>query len=585
MTTINEIDKVPLEQNQIQTGIKHWMTDLFYKITYPFVQFYKFCNYSRIYIQNNVVQVAKDSYNFIVRLFKRCLYTSPFDSRHPNFAELVQNLRIKLPDLKDDIVSFENRFENFSQYLQDLQKLKAISHHINETLDQLPYFIKNVDIHNPSQEIQTDLESLREEYLNCQNKFQEVLEKRTRVILRSFKEIFNILFLMYVQMPVIMQKEFLDHAKIIKEIVVKDGDSNEKKEFLQLFQKLEETPNKDVLTSVHYPLSLRNIGYSCYLDSTLQVLFSIPEIRERLIIPVENPKDPILRKKQKEIREKLINLIQGVPNPSSPLQYLLRITGQHRPLHDVRDVLFRSGLHGELTMPHLHEQLDAASPMELLLDNLVGEKFDVQEVRAIDEIPGKVYYPPQQKAFTFQLAISPKITDLQELINDSFYPHLMNNDVWGVKPKDCIKAKIEEENLELDQEKIIKPKNFWQMFKLESLPKIMCLHIKRFAYEKETSRKYKLNNPIKMPSNGKINLSSIYVGAEKNPKTEYQIMGYVIHEGGIDEGHYVARVKIGEKYYHCNDLGFNPYYEISEEEFYGCEQPYLLMIQQSDATP
>jgi len=98
------------------------------------------------------------------------------------------------------------------------------------------------------------------------------------------------------------------------------------------------------------------------------------------------------------------------------------------------------------------------------------------------------------------------------------------------------------------------------------LPKILCLHLKRF----DAAKNKKIENFVSFPRRG-LNMGSLlshwcevtrlesseFGPGESVPSVEpkilYDLFGTVNHVGNMQSGHYVANVRIDEKWYHCND--------------------------------
>jgi hypothetical protein len=62
----------------------------------------------------------------------------------------------------------------------------------------------------------------------------------------------------------------------------------------------------------------------------------------------------------------------------------------------------------------------------------------------------------------------------------------------------------------------------------------------------------------------------------------------VVHHGNdLGHGHYTSNVKIGDKYYECDDMNHKFHREITAEEFYGNTNAYMVMLRkipQADST-
>lgn len=100
------------------------------------------------------------------------------------------------------------------------------------------------------------------------------------------------------------------------------------------------------------------------------------------------------------------------------------------------------------------------------------------------------------------------------------------------------------------------------------LPKVLCLHLKRF----DAAHNRKIEDFVSFPARG-LNvgrllshwcevsqLDSSNVENEDaltaEPKILYDLFGTANHKGNkgsMQSGHYIANVKVGEKWYSCND--------------------------------
>lgn len=118
------------------------------------------------------------------------------------------------------------------------------------------------------------------------------------------------------------------------------------------------------------------------------------------------------------------------------------------------------------------------------------------------------------------------------------------------------------------------------------LPKILCLHLKRF----DAARNKKIEDFVSFPSHG-LNMGSLlshwcevtrmestgYEGEDDLPTAEpkilYDLFGVVNHVGSMQSGHYVANVEVGGKWYHCNDQHVS---YASEESVLKADGAYIL---------
>ena len=75
--------------------------------------------------------------------------------------------------------------------------------------------------------------------------------------------------------------------------------------------------------------------------------------------------------------------------------------------------------------------------------------------------------------------------------------------------------------------------------RIHRYPNILLLHLNRFKTVNE--KKVKNNDPV------------AYREVEEFGGHEYRLLGVVIHEGGLEAGHYWSVVRRGNGYMTCND--------------------------------
>lgn len=120
------------------------------------------------------------------------------------------------------------------------------------------------------------------------------------------------------------------------------------------------------------------------------------------------------------------------------------------------------------------------------------------------------------------------------------------------------------------------------------LPKILCLHLKRF----DAARNQKIDEFVSFPAHG-LNLGGFLPqwrevsrvnpsGSDPSESTDttptilYDLFGTVNHIGSMQSGHYVSNVKTDSTWYHCNDqhVGLS-----REEDVLKSPGAYLLFYQ------
>lgn len=99
---------------------------------------------------------------------------------------------------------------------------------------------------------------------------------------------------------------------------------------------------------------------------------------------------------------------------------------------------------------------------------------------------------------------------------------------------------------------------------VSKLPKVLCLHLKRF----DAAQNKKIEDFVSFPSAG-LNMAPFLphwcevskvpsedagtVDDAYTPEVLYDLFGTVNHFGNMQSGHYVSNLKVNNKWYHCND--------------------------------
>ncbi len=118
---------------------------------------------------------------------------------------------------------------------------------------------------------------------------------------------------------------------------------------------------------------------------------------------------------------------------------------------------------------------------------------------------------------------------------------------------------------------------------LKSLPKVLCVQLKRFRHDSYFSSK--LNNVVEYPTEGldlRHFLHKELIGSPLSSCSEYDLIGIVNHRGSFNGGHYVA---------YCRNLNSGSWLEfddsrvreISEQQLMNVQAYLLFYIQKSDS--
>lgn len=99
---------------------------------------------------------------------------------------------------------------------------------------------------------------------------------------------------------------------------------------------------------------------------------------------------------------------------------------------------------------------------------------------------------------------------------------------------------------------------------VSKLPKVLCLHLKRF----DAAQNKKIEDFVSFPSKG-LNMGPYLphwcevsrvpsamedaVDEQAMPQISYDLFSTVNHFGNLQSGHYVTNVKVKNRWFHCND--------------------------------
>ncbi|KAG7259885.1 hypothetical protein CRUP_038010 [Coryphaenoides rupestris] len=141
----------------------------------------------------------------------------------------------------------------------------------------------------------------------------------------------------------------------------------------------------------------------------------------------------------------------------------------------------------------------------------------------------------------------------------SFVMEYIKSWFWGpvVTLQDCLAAFFARDELKGDNmyscEKCKKLRNGVKFCKVQSLPEILCIHLKRFRHELMFSTK--IGTHVSFPLDG-LDLQPFLAKDSTTQTTTYDLLSVICHHGTASSGHYIA--------YCRNDLN-NLWYEFDDQ--------------------
>lgn len=143
------------------------------------------------------------------------------------------------------------------------------------------------------------------------------------------------------------------------------------------------------------------------------------------------------------------------------------------------------------------------------------------------------------------------------------------------------------------QSEILGPENLWfcphcqenreveKLIRIKELPTVLIVHLKRFAFH--GTQGDKIDAPVKFPFNSVDFNSYVYTADGAHDIPEYDLIGCVLHVGGLHGGHYTAftRHPVTHKWWHYNDSQCN---EQSPENYMEIERETYILVYLQDGS-
>jgi hypothetical protein len=280
-------------------------------------------------------------------------------------------------------------------------------------------------------------------------------------------------------------------------------------------------------------VGLRNYNATCYINSVLQVLFALPPFVKQLIAPRED--SPLALTLMRALFAEMAVTCALTVDPADLIAQL-RVNGA--PI-DVR------------------EQRDAAEFLDGLLQELPVEMRKLFELRTRTTVEGVDV--PFLEASEGEL----------QVLSVPIPPE-------GGSLADALKAFAEKEHLNGDNCKRTDDHGEFQATAITRIiqpPEVIVVQLLRFKQDVETQTRQKDETPLVFEN--RLNLRPLLCD---DADCSYNLVGFILHRGSVDRGHYQAVVPRNDDLFLINDGAVTP--KASLDELFDADlgQAYLLFF-------
>lgn len=436
---------------------------------------------------------------------------------------VLQNQLLKAEDSKNQsqnkIAELTNQLEQYTR-LENMQRIRVeqFKNQAIQLKDQVARDQKTiVELQTQEASNQKKIQELKGNTFQLENiielmdnKYQEDLKQQLQSQAQQQEDLAEIQKL----------QDQLDHQEeLIKEITRRNNKLRELPEALasaykesiqgrNVDQKLPKLKEEHIIKQPAKPIQkldkrlfgLINIGNSCYMNASLQLLFLIPELRD-LINKGKNNK-PLLK-----------CLYDVLLDPA-------RIKNQKTALFALREQIFGQKPPGIL-IGRIDDQKDAHEFLQFILDELGWSPVKTKSHIKTEDGERDIDY---HQLHHISIALSENVLTFQDALNKYLGSEEMVADGVKVEP------------LENKYMKWTKTIQFVEP------PPYLIVQLKRFQYDENNHVSNKIIQPIHFPKDGVVTVPV----QDKNQ--EYEIIAYVNHLGmTMNEGHYTTDVKILDK--------------------------------------
>ena len=265
-------------------------------------------------------------------------------------------------------------------------------------------------------------------------------------------------------------------------------------------------------------VGLRNFGSTCYLNSLIQQLFMIQDLRCSLLnspLKLGCKSDSLLY----QVKVLICSLIHSEKECYEPAGFCLAFKGYD----------------GESINPRIQQDVDEF--LSLLLDKLETELKDtgcddlirkhvggvlVHEIESCEE---SFPYNSEREEHFFRISLDVKNKkNIAEALDLFVKPDVLDGDN---------KYFCDKYNAKISAKK---------RCRIRELEKTVIIHLKRFEFDLDTMQRVKVNDYCEFPMD--INLKPWCKDQERDDEAYlFELVGVLLHSGGADSGHYTSIIK------------------------------------------